>query len=201
MNERDPEWDGPEVEAAIRHLALQNRDVLYDEHGEPLIGGMNTPTQDQIAEAQDKGVVSVMSPSPNWYGVEDENGRPEYHWFDGGGGDAVAWQEADGWRMHYSFDDGAPLHVDLGQTPTFEEALGRADQVIATVNNALPSVELDDPDKTRTVAESDLANVVNLANEIEDIAPAERASLDRLETELGRQPFDRHDDRGSSWDR
>jgi hypothetical protein len=41
------------------------------------------------------------------------------------------------------------------------------------------------------VTNEDLTNVVNLANEIEDIAPAERASLDRLETELDRQSFDR----------
>lgn len=41
-----------------------------------------------------------------------------------------------------------------------------------------------------TVADEDLRNVVNLASEIEDIAPAERASLDRLETELDPPSFE-----------
>lgn len=70
-----------------------------------------------------------MSPSPDWYGMSDENGRPEYHWFDGGS-DAVAWQENGQWKLSYSIDLGPFVKRDLGEHPSVDDALDRADAVI-----------------------------------------------------------------------
>ena len=52
------------------------------------------------------------------------------------------------------------------------------------------------PAETRTVGESDLRNVVNLASEIEDRSPEEQASLDRLTRQLERPAFDRAEGNG-----
>jgi hypothetical protein len=114
-----------------------------------------------------------MSPSPNWYSAQDQNGLTEYHWSDGAGADATAWQENGQWKLMY-----APAttfgHHDLGEAPSVEDALERAEQLIDRLDQRV----------SMKVHPEDARALIELAATVDDLTPHERNAIDRVQRVL-----------------
>jgi hypothetical protein len=160
----------------------------FDEHlAKVNLRELGIQRSDQTREAH-----MPKTPPLNWKHTE-QDGAVRYRWNDGRA-DTAVWQDGDKWRMHFSVDDGARLHVDLGEAD-LNTALDRAEGVVKAtydtqrhqpwpMSELMDHFALDDPSTSITVTSNDLRTVVGIAGTVEDLAPEERASLDRLQQSL-----------------
>jgi hypothetical protein len=78
----------------------------------------------------------VGGPDPNfWYrGHVDAEGL--HNWWGENGEMATLWKEDGRWKMHFTVDEGEPVHVDLGKTRFVQRAYDRANRVLDTAQEA-----------------------------------------------------------------
>jgi hypothetical protein len=132
----------------------------------------------------------------NWYGVTDEEGKPEWHYSDRG--DGTLWQENGAWKFRYLADlNESWSRHELGPAESLDEAKWQAEKIMERIDYLYDrriqlqeeGVTQPDPEQPSVdIPPEDVRALLEVAETVDDMTQHERDAYDRV-----RHTLDEHE--------